>query len=727
MQRKNFIGFRDRVLLHLLRFEKEVYDNIHHGDLDGTHRDFLKFLTQEGIADGVGTKQSTIYKELQALRIPSLEGEEPLIETIDKIRIPGKERACSIYYLTRYGHDIASQKRSYFEKKNLEVQGLTDLGSESQLLTINELSNQLIDTGIENTHLNALLRIADSVSPEGKLDWTTLISPPQEVAVQPTSEKVSRPKLPTIPDIDNPYFNRIAIKDPKYFYGREEEVRYIISLLRNTQSCSIVGSRRIGKSSLINHVSNPEILRQHGLNPDDFIFIPIDLEGLGDITQSDFFGMIIEEIRNGIKYSDQRAKIEKILAQETIKFLDLKNIFRDISDQGINIIFLFDEFELITKNDNLDSNFYSGLRNLANSFNVGYITSSYVPLLELTLSKETLGSPFFNFFTQIDLSLMDESAVMDIITKPLQEYNKQFPDDIIDFIKTTAGPHPFFLQLLCFIIHSVMLDKGTVSSSDLPDILKRFKNEAQPHYQYFWNHLTPDEHTVLSIIQQGASSEALAQYKSILLSLKKKALITETPKGISLYSKAFHEYIPTLPLSETKMKAESLTSAHGPQQTVQVEWGTNYIVDEASPTVSVMVFQELASRGFPGLFITRTPTEKAEVQWNLKGNTIKWLCSRRGDDYLGPALEKISHTIFDFIRNNKHSVVLLDGVEFIINNNDFLKTLNLMENLKEIVAIHNSVLVIPMSSTIFSAKEFALLGKNSVEIPKNVKLDFTKV
>ena len=71
--------------------------------------------------------------------------------------------------------------------------------------------------------------------------------------------------------------------------------------------------------------------------------------------------------------------------------------------------------------------------------------------------------------------------------------------------------------------------------------------------------------------------------------------------------------------------------------------------------------------------------------------------------------------------------MLLDGIEFIINNNDFLRTLNLMENLKEIVAIHNSVLVIPMSSTIFSAKEFALLGKNSVQILKNVKLDFSKV
>ena len=109
MQKKNFIGFRDRILLHLLRFEKDVYDNIHGDEVDGLYKDFLFNLTQEGIAANVGTKQSTIYKELQTLRNPTLPDEEPLIKMIDKVRIPGKERACSIYYLSHYGHDLAEQ------------------------------------------------------------------------------------------------------------------------------------------------------------------------------------------------------------------------------------------------------------------------------------------------------------------------------------------------------------------------------------------------------------------------------------------------------------------------------------------------------------------------------------------------------------------------------------------------------------------------------------------
>ena len=115
MQKKNFIGFRDRVLLHLLRFEKEVYENIHNSQVDGPYMDFLVHLTQEGIADGVGTRQSTIYKELQTLSLPVREGEEPLIQVLDKVRIPGKERVCSIYFLTQYGHDLAARKRTYLE------------------------------------------------------------------------------------------------------------------------------------------------------------------------------------------------------------------------------------------------------------------------------------------------------------------------------------------------------------------------------------------------------------------------------------------------------------------------------------------------------------------------------------------------------------------------------------------------------------------------------------
>ncbi len=734
MQRKNFIGYRDRVLLHLLNFEKDVYENIHNGVVDGNYSDFLIHLTQEGIADSVGTKQSTIYKELQNLRLPTLDGEEPLIHVIEKVRIPGKERVCAIYYLTQYGHDLAAQKTTYLEKKNLEVFGLDGPGA--QMVTISDLVNRITSEGIEANFSRALLRIAAITSKEGVIQWADVKTPPVDI-IKEEQIKEEKPKKikPSKPEIENPYFNRIAIKDPKYFFGRDEEVRYIMSLLRNTQSCSIVGSRRIGKSSLINYISNPELLQKHGLNSNDYIFVSVDLEGLGDLTQSEFFTMIIEEIRNGITSGELRKQLEELIIKENIRFLDLKNVCRDITDLNKSVVLLFDEFELITKNKNLDFNFFSGLRNLANAYNVAYITASHVPLLDLTFSKETLGSPFFNFFTQIDLSLMDEEAVDELITGPSQEYDVSFPENIIEFIKNTAGFHPFFIQMLTFHIFNWIKENGSISDSDLPEITKRFHDEALPHFRYFWNHLSGSEQGAIQKLSIGGPRGAHAVSQPVAHELTRKGLIINVDDGYRIFSNAFSEFITNL--EGISLEEPGITLEHGAgavgvikpksSKKISIDWGNNYYVDEDHPKVSVEFFNELTNRGISGLFITRTPPEKAEEQWKLSNSNIIWLCSRTGKNYLTPALEKISHTIFEFVKKNKHSVVFLDGVEYIINNNDFLKTLTLMDNIKEMVALHNAVLIIPMSSSIFSKKEMALLGKNSAEISQDVDLDFLKV
>jgi archaellum biogenesis ATPase FlaH len=749
MQKKNFIGFKDRVLLHLLQYEKDVYDNIHGSEIDGTYKDFLFHLTQDGISEGVGTKQSTIYKELQNLKIPAIESEEPLIQTIDRVRIPGKERACSIYFLTQYGSDLAAQKKTYLENKNVEVNELDC--QESHVIRIGDLVNRLISEGKDSNSISALLKIALLITPEGMLDWQKLISTPYETVREGIEKvKVEPLRTPTL-EITNPFFNRIAIKDNKYFFGRKDEVQYIISLLRNAQSCSIVGPRRIGKSSLINYISDPLVLKENGLNPNEFIFVPIDLEGLGELTPSEFFSMIIQELRNKIIEKELRRGMEELLSKENIRFLDLKNIFMDIKELEKNVIFLFDEFELITTNKNLDINFFSGLRNLANNFSVCYITASHVPLLELTLSQETLGSPFFNFFTQINLGLMNDDDVQELITTLSTEHEVKFPEDVINNIKDTAGNHPFFIQMLSYHIYNWIIDHKNISEPDLQIVSETFYKEARPHFQYFWNHLLEGEQKLLMIINKHEGLESQPNYHQTTQNLKLKALVIDDGVKFQLFSKSFIEFIdqieqvsilpkaqqevtksPDMVSEEISVKDEpELEVASEPEEArkLKIEWGCNYFVDEDTLDETVKLFNELTQIGIPGLFITRTPSEKAEKQWELSNSKIIWLCSRTGGEYhyLPPALEKINHTIHEFIRQNENSVIMLDGIEYIVNNNDFLKTLSLMDNLKEIIGINKAIFLFPLSSSIFSHKEMALFGKNSIEILKDVKFEISEL
>ena len=68
----------------------------------------------------------------------------------------------------------------------------------------------------------------------------------------------------------NPYLDRVSIRDVSRFYGRNREVTRIFSRIgaARPQSISIVGERRIGKSSLMNYISFPEIRKKYLPDPD---------------------------------------------------------------------------------------------------------------------------------------------------------------------------------------------------------------------------------------------------------------------------------------------------------------------------------------------------------------------------------------------------------------------------------------------------------------------------
>ena len=77
----------------------------------------------------------------------------------------------------------------------------------------------------------------------------------------------------------NPFTYGNAISDPRRFFGRTREVEQIFSRLSNEEleSSSLVGDRRIGKTSLLNYLADPGVRAAHFLEPEDYIFIYVDL------------------------------------------------------------------------------------------------------------------------------------------------------------------------------------------------------------------------------------------------------------------------------------------------------------------------------------------------------------------------------------------------------------------------------------------------------------------
>ena len=246
---------------------------------------------------------------------------------------------------------------------------------------------------------------------------------------------------------ENPYFHRGPIRNPRHFFGRSQEVASTLSLLRNSQSVSIVGPRRIGKTSFLLHIAHPTVLAQHNLSPDDYIFVFIDCEGLNSLDQAGFYRLILEETADQLL--NQGLELE-LPIPEVPTYRQFERALRQLNRLGLKLIYLLDEFELMSENHNLDADFFSGLRGLAARAEISYVTASQEHLLELSYAEGVLGSPFFNIFAVQRLGLFSQAEAVQLIHEPAQAAGMPFATALADFILELVGPQPLFLNIACF-------------------------------------------------------------------------------------------------------------------------------------------------------------------------------------------------------------------------------------------------------------------------------------
>jgi hypothetical protein len=91
----------------------------------------------------------------------------------------------------------------------------------------------------------------------------------------------------------NPFYHRGAIRQAADFHGRDSEIQQILGLLRNGQSVSLIGSRRIGKSSVLIHLCRPEVHAALGIEPDKSLFVLIDCQELGGSPPEEVYEVLL--------------------------------------------------------------------------------------------------------------------------------------------------------------------------------------------------------------------------------------------------------------------------------------------------------------------------------------------------------------------------------------------------------------------------------------------------
>jgi hypothetical protein len=356
----------------------------------------------------------------------------------------------------------------------------------------------------------------------------------------------------------NPFTFGNPIKDPARFFGREAEIRQITSRLLSSahESTSIIGERRIGKTSLLYYLSHPEVSARLGLTPDKFCMVYADFQGLTDITPTRFWQRVLKKMSRSICSEDMKPAIGKLSKQETFDLFDLEDLFEATQDKGITVVLMLDEFEYVTQNPNFKSDFFGGLRALAIHHGVALLPATRRELVDLCHSDEIKGSPFFNIFANVVLRpfpLTDSASLVDGYLSSLEE---PFLPEEREFILRLGGGQPFFLQ----IAGHYLVDAKTRGLREIPlyeRVVADFDQQADPHFNYLWSHCTESEKiTLLGILALGQekSKKKSGTYAERLqkmnprahldvTALAKRGLIVETEGKYQLFSPSLERWV----------------------------------------------------------------------------------------------------------------------------------------------------------------------------------------
>ena len=182
---------------------------------------------------------------------------------------------------------------------------------------------------------------------------------------------------------------------------------------------------------------------------------------------------------------------------ERLTTFDLDELFQEVDDAGLHIVFLLDEFERVTENENFGPDFYYGLRSLMIRHKLALVTSSRLELIELCHSEAVKSSPFFNIFANINLRLFSDADWELMVSQSLSGTGVRFSEQETEQALDLAGLHPYFLQAACCMLYESH-QIGMSGSARKDFVAEHFRTEAIPHLMAYWDNSGDYEKIVLT-------------------------------------------------------------------------------------------------------------------------------------------------------------------------------------------------------------------------------------
>lgn len=397
-----------------------------------------------------------------------------------------------------------------------------------------------------------------SSSPTTAQSGETLASP-SIAAPQPETF----PTQPERQEFNNPYSAGRMVTSPVMFFGRDIERRWLRARLQNMGNSAIVGMRRVGKSSLMYHLSHHEPAFRRG----DHLFAFLDLQDARYHTLAGLMnGAAAQWLPKAARYTGPDNNLADLAG--------FTRLVRALKTAGYTPVLCLDEFENLTKRpEEFNDDVFESWRALGNAGQLAFITVSQQPLSDLIRGSD-LTSNFDNIFNQLDLALLDETAAHQLLTEPLAQSGQATDAGATAALLDYCGPHPFYLQMAGFYLCDALLNGGFT----LEQVKEDFSWEVERHWRGLWRALSPAEQAAFRAAQGGAvppASQARAR------ALVRKGVLLAAGGGYKPFSAGFAAWVqaeepaPAEPGPETPVPApveKQTEPTHPTNPTAQLDW-----------------------------------------------------------------------------------------------------------------------------------------------------------
>lgn len=337
---------------------------------------------------------------------------------------------------------------------------------------------------------------------------------------------------------------------------RKEDVSYVMQRWRAADSCALIGVGSVGKSNLLQHLSDPDVQQYYmkASNVGAFKAITIDPNMLGPLPNS---AANADQLRCWAGYELMMHRLfmafypfDFLQREEAQRFYEIYQALQDGSNplyaymglryfelgidfftrQDIRLVFMFDEFEELLKY--MPIKFFHTLRGLrdANKQRLSYLTFTRKPLNTLV---EEYGiepieiEPFLELFSDSShfVGPYNDVDAHQMIYNLMERNQQSFQEQVVKLLLQATGRYAGLMRSSFRVLEGLNPAETTVMSTEAFAALLAVRPTVRGECITIWRSLSVPEKHLLRAVANIAPYESNASAEQAVSALIQKRLL----------------------------------------------------------------------------------------------------------------------------------------------------------------------------------------------------------